>query len=107
MSNSNIADKPAPKIFHERKRTLEQNILTILTGLIAAILIWVGSTLISVGKDIEKLNVQMVSLADKFATRIEIENLRLELQRIRDEQERRKLFIPGYMKPNILDRNEN
>jgi hypothetical protein len=99
VSDYDMDDKEQPRIFHERKRTLEQNIITIISGLTMAILIWEGTTLITMTSELSGYKVEMRNLADKFATRLEIETIRLELQRIKDEQERRKAFIPGYQKP--------
>lgn len=82
-----------------RKRPFEQTLTSVSTALTIAILLWVGSTILGISKDVEKLNFQMIALVDKYATRLELESLRLMIQRIEDEQKRRTGFIPGYGKP--------
>lgn len=88
-----------------RSRTFEQNIITVMTGITVAILVWIGSSIITVGKAVEKLEVQMANLADKFATQEQIVSLRLEVQKVKDEQDRRRLFIPGYGSPLDKERD--
>lgn len=82
-----------------RKRPFEQTVTTIATSLTVAILLWVGSTILGMSKEVEKINGQMLSLVDKYATKLELESIKLAIQRIDDEQKRRAAFIPGYRAP--------
>lgn len=68
---------------NRRRIPLEQRVTEILVGLIAAGILWIGSSIVD-------LKTQMSGLAEKYALRVELQDLRLEVQRLREKIENRR-----------------
>lgn len=68
-------------IMDRRKTTLEQRVVEILTALSCAGILWIGSSIIDI-------KTQIAGLTEKYALRVELQDVKAEVQRIKDEQQR-------------------
>lgn len=69
----------AERLPDRRSTPLEQHIVTLLVILIASGIGWIGLSIVD-------MKAQIAGLTDKYALRAELQELRLELQRLKESK---------------------